>query len=1003
MRYELSTDSKTGMRELSTLGHFTMEHGDMISAEKSSSADADDDYSHASTSPGLIPGDTSTTAGGTPPSSRKIRGTRKMSGRLQRSDTSIPPLPTQTVLVQMESKADQLERKESESSIRSTDSESTSSSSDKSEDNGTGPGESQADQYEIKLKPPPPLTKEPNTGQSVPITDAPEDTSVMKNEAVPELPTVYRKKEKESLPSASSKVKGKKKLKQQMKREEKLRRRERERERERGKEQLREEQKLFEKDNDSFEYIDKESSTSNSTENFEDECVEQLGEIQGSIRTEDAEILPPEIKGDTNRDRMPQSFKTAEYVANPGDQLTLEESPECEMETSASPELFVLAYQDEQILPRSDDSEASDSSPPPPSAPIVQPRTGAVPSSAIKARGRSSKPHVEEVLLDPFSRNPDRSTYASKKASTKRQPEKPRAALEATSVKSHPKMEGLVAMDAASEAEAALSKQQSSFPLGSEASSPCDAEDIAVGELGRMETDGPSHLGVSKLSSQLVPTSPHELAASLLSNMQKKLKIDKDRSGVTDDDAEESKTKQEDLKSANVNISSGTANNNSFVVGRTKPTRQHSGDRSSQKPMPHFSRFRPPTTLSLDAEPFYPSADFQQKLHRVHFDQRNRQKYGNTLGDYIPPSLNVPPGFSPEEAGVAFQSQYPPEKKPSKWGMDHPQQHMSKGTTPSPPYTTALGDGQHFNYMDPPGLDPQETFGYSNDPLFYDAVEDPRALYAAGGGGSGMPGVGMTGRRVGGGTVGVDPRETVPPPSRLHTMEQTDLLLAAAAKRQQQQQQALAAHRRAARERSAAAYPVPGQGSLWDNPNSYRLQALQEEEGLTLQQQQLLRLYYHRQARKSAETLSSLNQPPLYRPSRSAVFPPEVNQPSSANLWDTDLLDLSPPRHSLDDSFLSEAVHAQQLRQQQLLQEQAARTMRHAPTRRRTYSGEGDLGGEMVSNFQSVCQTPTSPNHPSLNRAPGTFSGFEQPRRARSSQPSTLDSSGWPSEPTEVG
>lgn len=995
MKYELppvTTDSRTGMREVSTLGHLTLDHGDMISVEKSSpsSADAGNDYSNASTPPGLIPGDTSTSVNITPPSSRKIRGTRKISGRSQRSEASIPPLPTQTVLVQMETKADQLERKESESSIKSTDSESTSSSSDKSEDKeDNGTGDTQAE-YEIKLKPPPPLTKEPNTGQSVPITDAPEDTPVMRNETLPELPTVYRKKEKEILPATSSKMKGKKKLKQQMKREEKLRRRERERERERGREQLREEQKLFEKDNDSFEYIEKESSTSNSTENLEDECVEQIGEIQGSIRTEETETLPPESKGDTNRDRMP---KTAEYITNPVDQLMLEESPERELETSASPEVFVLAYQDEQSLPRSDDSEGSDSSPPPPSAPIVQPRMGAVPSSAIKARGRSSKPH-EEVLLDPFSRNPDRSTYASKKSSTKKAPEKSRASVEATSLKSHPKMESPVPMDAASEAETALSKHLSQ---GTETTSPGVTEDVAIGELGRMETDGPSQLGVTKPSSQMVPTSPHELAASLLSNMQKKLKSDKDKSGATED-TEESKMKQEDLKSTNI---SGTTSGNSYVAGRTKPTRQQSGDRSSQKGVPHFSRFRPPTTLSLDAEPFYPSADFQQKLHRVHFDQRSRQKYGNTLGDYIPPSLNVPPGFSPEEAGLAFQSHYPSEKKPSKWGMDHPQ-HLPKGTTPSPPYTTVLGDGQHFNYMDPPVLDPQEPYGYSSDPMFYDAVEDPRALYAAGSGGSGMPGVGLVGRRVAGGTGVIDSREAVPPPSRLHAMEQTDLLLAAAAKRQQQQQ-FLAAQRRAAKERSAAAYSVPGQGSLWDNPNSYRLQALQEEEELSLQQQQLLRLYYHRQARKSAETLSSLNQPPLYRPGRSAVFPPEVNQPSSANLWDTDLLDLSPPQHSLDDSFLSEAVHAQQLRQQQLLQEQAARTMRHAPTRRRTYSGEGDLGGEIVSNFQSVLQSPTSPSPPSLNRAPGTFSGLEQTRRARSSQAPSLESSGWPTEPpTEV-
>ena len=236
------TDNKTGMREVSTLDCLSLNHGHMHeSAAKSSpraAVTADGGYSNVLNSPGLIPEDTSTPtmATGHPPPSRRIRGTRKTNGKFQRSEHSIPP--AQTELVVSETKSDQLKRKESESSIKSTDSESTTSSSDKSEDkddNGTVPETSHAE-YEIKLKPPPPLTKEPNTGQTVPMhAETPEDTPLVKNEAFPEPALPYHKKEKESLAATTFKTKGKKKLKHQMKREEKLRRREKEREKERGK------------------------------------------------------------------------------------------------------------------------------------------------------------------------------------------------------------------------------------------------------------------------------------------------------------------------------------------------------------------------------------------------------------------------------------------------------------------------------------------------------------------------------------------------------------------------------------------------------------------------------------------------------------------------------------------------------------------------------------------------------------------------------------------------
>lgn len=145
----------------------------------------------------------------------------------------------------------------------------------------------------------------------------------------------------------------------------------------------------------------------------------------------------------------------------------------------------------------------------------------------------------------------------------------------------------------------------------------------------------------------------------------------------------------------------------------------------------------------------------------------------------------------------------------------------------------------------------------------------------------------------------------------------SDAILAAKV-RQQQQQYALETQRRreAAREHSMAGYsPRGGSDVLWDRehplPSSYnqlRGVSSHEEELLShhqqlLRKQQLINLY-RRQARKSAENISSLSRPLYARSGRTSMLSPELGQHSN-NLWEnshldplTDPLPLLPLPHS---------------------------------------------------------------------------------------------------------
>lgn len=516
-------------------------------------------------------------------------------------------------------------------------------------------------------------------------------------------------------------------------------------------------------------------------------------------------------------------------------------------------------------------------------------------------------------------------------------------------------------------------------------------EDIVFEITPSPELKSESDPSLKSKTSLPAPTSPHEIAASLLSNnpalKKRKIRSDKDRdeSDEMDEERYDEKRKLEEDED----------------VEDDGKLQWDDGSPQKHPSMVLGHRYKP-STLSLDAEPFYPSTEFLQRgkpSKKYHADA----PYGSSHG-------NVPPGFTSEEEGIAFQRKYrtrdhhlPPRPPPTR--------HHGNTLTPSPPppppppHYAVPTDGPPLYppYMDSPMVDPPEPSRFSHmptdlSPYDYPPDELPYSYYSA---------AGATGRLVSPGVdVLRDPRGRMP---RNSAMYEESLF-------SQHHGGGYVPPRRPSHERHPlSASSVGSSRSLWDPPSSaYHLTLAKEEEALIQahrhrRQQYLMRLRYYEeqqaklQARRSVEAITSINHAP-HRSSRSTVY---ANEASSPNLWEggyDTMPDAFPSAHGSDDAFLSESVHAHHLRQQQrqqLLQEQ----MSHVPhTQRRTYSGDNDLGGEILPD---LLQTPVSPGPSSaassgLNKAPGTaFSGMEQARAAAAVSPHSREGSLW-SENAEV-
>ena len=1004
-------------------------------------------------------------ASGTPPNPRKLKPARRSGSKLQRSPQAPEPsgipspspvAPASSVnLGQARVRTEGFIRKESESSIKSTDSESTSSSEKLDEREDAEPVASP--EVESKAKLSHPVAKEPNTGQTVPVTpvsDTP-DISDVKNVVMD-----VQRKDKEASTAAAAAAAGRGKGKKrpprhQQKKEEKPKRRDRERDRDRDRDRDRErgrEKERSTKDHTKQERVDNndedskqqpasgESSSSNSTEQLYVELNEQRGESQ------EADDEKSDVSSIPERETSQK--------------LELSLKPETPVVEPSSPQ------KSERPARKSEEVDVGTS----PSGVLPVP---AVPSTAFKTgRGKSTvvKQRSEEGHSEPVHRSTKKSS--SRKTSDRSSKGNPPDAL-ADKSKQVPAQVPVESPPANVTEGEHKGEEEMTAPIERPQNLPVIDVELSEGPIvspdsGTVEADGVQHkLGAAK-AAQGVPTSPHELAASLLSNnsaIRRRSRQHGDKGQSAEDGNEEGDYDEEDSEEGS-DGDTQPAGSPAIYQPTPKHPRMDNSPHKLQGPPPPFHHgqlpppmhhgraiVKPPSTLSLDAEPFYPT-NFSSKSRQGHHRPRmvDPQKYPQEYHHHEGPgamqsgSVAAPPGFSPEDVAYMQQAQYvekqhfkqdypgPPRSRPPPpphhHHHHHHHHHAGKSTTPSPPYNS---NGQQFSFMDHMGMEPQEhVAGFHTPPThgempMYDSMEDPsapgyspmgarqfldqqRELPVGGGGGLethlSSKGGGQGGRRVT--PTGGYPEQYM---ASLHQQQ-----------RQQQQLGGGATHqpyRPSRGERTPSGFTVTGQRSLWENPNAYRLQPLSgmTEDPALLKHQQylrqrsyLLKLYQQEQAaleaavareqaKRSAETLSSLNPP--YR-SRGGILSGKIDLPSPSggqgdNLWEGGgmLHDpiLSP--QGFDDSGLSDSIMRQ--RQMHYLANQP-------PARSRTYSGDSEIGGEFVSN---PVQIPSSIGHPGLNRAPGPGTSQYSDSRVSAEhggkegrQRSSLDhatSSVWPS------
>lgn len=890
-------------------------------------------------------------------SGKKLKGSRKSGYKLQKSSQAtadanpssaavvVPHAPAPVVMIHR-SNRDYLERKESESSLKSTDSESTSSSVDKYDEKEDPEPvvspvitkESAAEKKVVplavetvlKLKPLQfSLAKEPNTGQTVHISEAsPNSSEVAGNEEDGKRDTGG------NLRSSKSK----RKLRQQRK-EEKSKKKEKEKSSRGARERVDKNHSLMD-------------DSSCSTEQLDEEIVE---EVPVSTKL----TKPPKL----SQNQKSRQKGAPKYVVEPIDPRSYELESNI---VPASPTNYA-------------DNSGEGNTPPP----LPPPSKPSVPSTAIKSsRGVSGKPQYEDIISDPFSRNPDRSTYARKKANPKKSTDK--------SVRLTPE-----------ENPALLANKHARGESG-ERREALDGSDESIGDDGDSNTTSPEAgdeiVSSTELDpklkgqfSALNPTSPHDLAASLLSRIP--MKRSSKRSVVTgrakslevleyeDDDME--MMKQDSLEASDE------------VQKLTRPkTLSPIKDSVMSSPSPPLSgEYKPPSSLSLDAEPFYPSSNFKSKKHSKsdHKNSLQRQdgKKGNTRnGDR---KLSVDPKDAELRMGHGAKSAMQHERTPTMEGtmpdmgpMDKTDRaeyyqlhHRDKAVTPSSfPY----GDPQAAYRYDML-LDAREHLGEFRRP----SGRDP--YYSSGAGGvdeATLRAYGLTERGqhdMGGLDSAYFMQKTGRPPPHLQSSQRMNATVY-----QQQQQQQKFQHM------SGHPQAPPGFGHEGPASRVHQLDDFKRQQflgrrklirDLYRQERAALEAVYAReQARKSAEALSS-----LHNPTRSGgVFSQEPNKHAltgaHGNLWE-EYLDPPPSSHQphlrgFDDaSPASTDAESRLLSSPYLLSNQASSQV---PPRGRSLSEASDIGGEILSNYQPPgLQSPTSVGPPGYQRAPGAeYSRVEQ-------------------------
>ena len=847
------------------------------------------------------------------PSSKKLKGSRKPNSKPQKSSLSIesnsvisappPVVVPQVPLPTLESDG-YLERKESESSLKSTDSESTGSSADKSdekEDPEVTEGSTVLGKKTIplsveavsKTKPHQlSLAKEPNTGQTMHIADpSPSIPEAVENEDEP-------KKDVKS-------TKSKRKLRQQ-KKEEKSKKRE--------KEKI---SRAREKADKSHSVLD----DSYSNEQLDDEVVDEVPTMKPTTKPKSS-YSPMKLEP-TPRNRQKGSSKYVEPI---------------------DPRLYVLES-DARSADIADNTGERNAHPPPPNKlPLLS-----IPSTAIKSsrdRGGSSKPQYEDIISDPFSRNPDRSTYARKKTTSKKSDKVMKAGAEGTPSKQ-------------TEAENELNREDSKAldlsdeSIGDDADSNSTSPDANENEESEVSAAG-------KLKGQLTAanhSSPHDLAASLLSKMKcpKKSRSDRDKSIESlEDDEEDIDSMKQDVKVEEE------------VVRLTRPnTLSPIKDSVLSSPSPPLSGDQYKiSSLSLDAEPFVPSSNFKSKKHKSehkHGAQRHEGKRSSRKVDTKDDSRAMRGSkTAPQHGRTMVDASLPAGSMTDKGMIDRAEfyhKHMEKASSHSPPMP--YGDPHAYRYD--MLYDPQDELRRSS------SERDPSSFY-----GHDIDEA-MLSERPRHDPSALDPALVMQKTGRLPTPARGGHRLPGYTQQQQQKMQ----HYTQAP--PGFGHDVPGSRIQQYEEDFKRQQFLRRRKLIRdLYRQEhaaLAAVYARNQARKSAEALSS-----LHHPSRG-MFPQEPNKHAltGGNLWDDNYLDggVSPStlRRTFDDPTLvgSEA-------EPRLTSNSYNLGPSQMPVKERTFSETSDIGGEILPNYQSPSlQSPTAMAPPGYKRAPGAeYSRVEQ-------------------------
>lgn len=969
----------------SIVTHSTSNHsvGMQVESKLAKAEDADGKVESEAPSQVLGAENTSPTTGVTfPPlntSGKKLKGSRKSGSKLQKLSQAADVNSSTTATVTSHSPAplvmtqqldrEYLERKESESSLKSTDSESTGSSVDKYDDkedpetvasptttkDGAAVKEAITLPAEtvLKLKPHKlSLAKEPNTGQTVHIS-----------ESSPGAAEVAAGNEDDGKRDAGSNLRGgksKRKLRQQRK-EEKSKKKEKEKQ-----------SKAAARDR-----VDKNHSVmDDSAEQLDDEVVDEAP----------VSVKPGKPPNPPLNQKNRQKGGTSKHTVEPID-----------------PRSYIL---EASIIPASPAEDSGDGyTPPPPPPPLPQPPSKqaslSVPSTAIKSsRAVPGKHQYEEGMSDPFSQNPDRSTYARKKANPKKSTDKaPRV------ISTEENATVLVAKQVGTESE--------------DLKEALDGSDESMEDEGEGNTTSPeagdeisSSTELDPVSGKLKgqfsapnPTSPHDLAASLLSKIPMKrggkrsavpggaksfeiLEYEEDDMEIIKPDSLEMSDEVENLTQPNM----------------LSPVK----DSSMLSPSPPLSGEynKPPSSLSLDAEPFYPSSqNFKSKKHSKAEHKSGSQKHDGRKksGDRKITPADSKDATAELKMGHGTKSTLQHRRTPTMEGnmpdvgpmgkamLDRTELYhhqMDKAATPPAfPYADPQM-AYRYNMM----LDAQDHLGDYRRPLgrdpYYGTGTMDDAMLAA--------------ERARHDLSGLDPAYYMQKTGRPQPAFRSSQRMSATLYQQQQlQQQQKLQHMSGYLQAPPGFGPEVSASRMQQFEEDFKQQQFEDDfkRQQFLRKRKLIRdlyrqeraalaaVYAREQARKSAEALSSLHNPSRLSGGSSLFSPQEPSKHTltggpPANMWD-EFLDHPPPSHlphlrAFDDTSPGSADAESHLLSSSYMLSNLVTPQ--VSSRGRSLSEASDIGGELLSNYQPPSlQSPTSAGPPGYQRAPGAeYSRVEQ-------------------------